>query len=97
MLSGEDILETLKITDADGELISYRTSYKFPNGIVATSSTLRSLSREHMEALMASSGLVVHDVLGDWHFGPFEAGRSREIIFIAENRTQFELPRKSSE
>jgi hypothetical protein len=33
--------------------------------------------------LIARSGLVVRDVFGDWNAGPFEAARSREIIFVA--------------
>jgi hypothetical protein len=51
---------------------------------LTTSSTLRFPSREHVEALITRSGLVVRDVFGSWDAGPFEAARSREIIFIAE-------------
>jgi hypothetical protein len=62
-----------------------QTSYRFPQVTLTTSSTLRFPSREHVEALIARSGLVVRDVFGDWDAGPFEAARSREIIFIAES------------
>ena len=84
MLPGGQLLETLEITGADGEFISFQTSYRFPNVTLTTSSTLRFPSREHVEALVAHSGLVVRQVFGDWESGPFEAVRSREIIFIAE-------------
>jgi hypothetical protein len=84
MLPGGQVLETLEITGTDGEFISFQTSYRFPHMTLTTSSTLRFPSREHVEALSARSGLVVRDVFGDWHAGPFEAARSREIIFIAE-------------
>jgi hypothetical protein len=80
----DKLVETLEITGEDGEFISFQTSYRLPHGTLTTSSTLRVPSREHVEALIARSGLVVRDVFGDWDAGPFEAARSREIIFIAE-------------
>lgn len=83
MLPGE-LLETLEITSNDGEFISFQTSYRSPHVTLTTSSTLCFPSREHVEALLARSGLVVRDVLGDWDAGPFEAARSREMIFIVE-------------
>lgn len=84
MLPSGQILETLEITGEDGEFISFHTSYRLPQGTLTTSNTLRFPSREHVEALIARSGLVVRDVFGDWNAGPFEAAHSREIIFIAE-------------
>jgi|SRR5579864_1680420 len=83
-LPGGQVLETLEITGTDGELISFQTSYRFPHHTLSTSSTLRFPSREHLESLITRSGLVVRDVFGDWDAGPFEAARSREMIFIAE-------------
>jgi 2-polyprenyl-3-methyl-5-hydroxy-6-metoxy-1,4-benzoquinol methylase len=84
VLAEGQIVETLKITSADGEFIVFDTCYIFPNRTLTTSSTLRFPSREGVEALIARSDLVVRDVFGDWNSGPFEAERSREIIFIAE-------------
>lgn len=84
MLPGGQLLETSEITGQDGEFISFQTSYRFPRVTLTTSSTLRFPSREHVEALIARSGLVVRDLFGDWDAGPFEAARSREIVFIAE-------------
>ena len=84
MSSGEEVLETLEITSTDGELISFETFYRFPLETLSTSSTLRFPSQEHVEALMARSGLVVREVFGDWNGGALEAARSREIIFVAE-------------
>jgi SAM-dependent methyltransferase len=81
---GGQLIETLDIRGKDGELISFRTSYRFPHVTLTTSSTLRFPSREHVEALIARSGQVLRDVLGDWDGGPFDAARSREVIFIAE-------------
>jgi len=83
-LPGGQGLETLEITGRDGEFISFQTSYRLPHETLTTSSTLRFPSREHVEALIARSGLVVRDVFGDWDAGPFDPARSREIIFIAE-------------
>lgn len=83
-LPGGEVVETLSVTGQDGEFISFRTSYRFPHQTLTTSSTLRLPSREHVEALIAGSGLMVRDVFGDWDAGPFDAARSREIIFIAE-------------
>ena len=77
-------IETLEISGQKGEFISFQTSYSFPDETLTTRSTLRFLPRKHVEALIAGSGLVVRDVFGDWDAGPFEAARSREIIFIAE-------------
>lgn len=82
---GGQLLETLDVTSRDGEFISFQTSYRFPSTTLTTNSTLRFPSREHVEALLARSGLLVRDVFGDWNAGPFEATRSREIIFVAES------------
>jgi hypothetical protein len=78
------LLETLAITSQNGELISFQTSYRAAHETLTTSSTLRFPPREHVEALISRSGLVVRDLFGDWDVGPFEAARSREIIFIVE-------------
>jgi SAM-dependent methyltransferase len=84
MSPGGQVFETLEITRANGEFISFETSYRFSDAALTTSSTLRFPSREHVEALIARSGLVVRKVFGSWDGSPFEAARSREIIFIAE-------------
>ncbi|MFZ1919065.1 MAG: class I SAM-dependent methyltransferase [Terriglobales bacterium] len=84
VLPGGQLLETLEITGEDGEFISFQTSYRLPDQTLTTSSRLRFPSREHVEALLARSGLAVRDVFGDWDASPFEPARSREIIFIAE-------------
>jgi len=83
-LAGGQLLETLEIAGQDREFISFQTPYRSPHETLTTSSKLRFPSREHVEALIARSGLVVRDLLGDWDAGPFEAARSREIIFISE-------------
>lgn len=84
VLPGGQLLETLEITGENDEFISFRTSYRSPHVTLTTSSTLRFPSQEHVAALIARSGLAIREVLGDWNAGPFEAARSREIIFIAE-------------
>jgi SAM-dependent methyltransferase len=84
VLSGGQIRESLNITAADGEFISFQTSYRALDRTLRTSSTLRFSSREQIEALVTPSGLRVRDVLGDWSAGPFEPARSREMIFIVE-------------
>src|SRR5579862_1851 len=83
-LNGGEIVETLEVTGSDGECISIQTSYRFSDKTLTTSSTLRFPSREHVERLIERSGLAVRDVFGDWNSGPFDAERSREIIFVAE-------------
>ena len=82
---GEQLLETLKITGKDGEFISFQTSYRSPHATLTTDSILRFASREHVESLIARSGLVVRDVFGGWDAGPFEPARSRELIFVGEH------------
>jgi hypothetical protein len=84
MLPRGQLLETLEITGEDGEFISFQTCYRFPHLALTTSTTLRFPSREHVETLIARSGPVVRNVFGAWDASPFEAARSREIIFIAE-------------
>jgi SAM-dependent methyltransferase len=84
MLSGGQLGESLNITEADGEFISFQTSYRVLDRTLSTSSTLRFSSREHIEALITHSGLRVREVFGDWSAGPFEPARSREMIFISE-------------
>jgi len=78
------VSETLEITGQDGEFISFRTSYRLPHQTLTTNSTLRFPSREHVEALIESSGLVICEVFGDWDASPFEVAGSREMIFIAQ-------------
>jgi SAM-dependent methyltransferase len=83
-LPSGQLVETLEITEQKGDLVSFQTSYQLPHGTLTTNSTLRFPSREQVEALIAGSGLVVRNLFGDWDAGPFEASRSREVIFIAE-------------
>lgn len=81
--AGEQLLEILEVTDHDAEFISFQTTFRCPRLTLTTTSTLRFPSRERMESLIARSGLAVHNVFGDWDAGPFDAARSREIIFVA--------------
>ena len=83
LLPGGQMIETVEIMGKDAEFISFQTSYRSPHATLTTSSTLRFPSRENVEALLARSGLLVHELFGDWDAGPFEAAGSREIIFIA--------------
>jgi SAM-dependent methyltransferase len=84
VLADGQITETVRITGANGDFISFQTSYRTPGGALTTNSTLRFPSREHIVELITRSGLVVRDVCGDWSAGSFEPARSREMIFIAE-------------
>ena len=84
VLSGGQISETLTITGVAEEFISFQTLYRTPDETLTTSSTLRFPSREHIEALIVSSGLAVRSLFGDWNAGPFEPTRSPEMIFIVE-------------
>jgi hypothetical protein len=81
--SGE-IVERLQVTGAEGEFISFQTSYRSSQMGLTTNSTLRFLSREQVEALLARSALEICEVFGDWQAAPFEAAHSREIIFIVK-------------
>jgi ubiquinone/menaquinone biosynthesis C-methylase UbiE len=83
VLAAGQITETLKITGVTDEFISFETSYRVEETTLTTNSTLRFPSGEHVEALIKRSGLVVRNLFGDWSAGPFEAERSREMIFIA--------------
>lgn len=85
MLPGGEVLETLRIIANNGEFVSFETSYRLPHATLTTSSTLRFPSREHVETLIARSGMKVRHVYGDWEAGPPEPTRSREIIFVAES------------
>ena len=82
-LSG-GVVETLRVSGADGELLSFDTTYRCSQETLKTSSRLRFPSREQVEVLSARAGLVVREVFGDWERSPFDAARSREMIFIAE-------------
>lgn len=82
--SGEELLENLTVTANEGEFISFRTSYRGSHSSVHTSSTLRFPTRQHVESLIARSGLLVRAVFGDWNAGSFIESSSREIIFIAQ-------------
>jgi 2-polyprenyl-3-methyl-5-hydroxy-6-metoxy-1,4-benzoquinol methylase len=84
-LHGENFLESLEITGVRGEFVSFQTSYRLPRDTLTTSSTLRFLSREQVERLIARSGMAVREVFGDWNAGPFDSACSREIIFVAES------------
>jgi len=84
VLSDGQITETITITGAEGEFISFQTSYVTPGGTLTTNSTLRFPSREHVLDLITRSGLMVRDVFGDWSAGSFKPECSREMIFVAE-------------
>jgi SAM-dependent methyltransferase len=81
-LPGGQIIETLKITGADSEFISFDSCYCLPDTTLVNSSTLRFPSRQHVEHLIHRSGLVVQHVFGDWYAGPFHSASSREMIFV---------------
>lgn len=83
-LAGGTILETLTVTKHDSGFISFETSYRLAQKTLTTSSRLRFPSRDHVEALIARSGLAVCEVFGDWDASPFDPKHSREIIFIAK-------------
>jgi 2-polyprenyl-3-methyl-5-hydroxy-6-metoxy-1,4-benzoquinol methylase len=55
LLAGGQIKETLKISGTDGEFISFQTSYRGPETMLITNSTLRFPSREHVEGLITSA------------------------------------------
>jgi len=82
---GEQIVETLEVTNKDGEFISFETHYRFAHETLTTRSMLRFPSQAHVEELMVRSGLVVRHVFGVWNGSPFDEARSREIIFVAES------------
>jgi len=79
-----ELEETLEITSAHGEFISFRTRFRRAHETMATDSTLRFPPREHFESLLNKSALAVRKVLGDWTGGKFDPARSREIIVVAE-------------
>lgn len=83
VLPGGQITETLDISGADGEFISFQTTYRLPDRTMTTRSTLRFPSRERVEELITRSGLQTCDLFGNWNSGPFEERSSREMIFIA--------------
>jgi ubiquinone/menaquinone biosynthesis C-methylase UbiE len=79
-----EVVETLQVTDSDEEFISFETTYQVGSRTLTTSSTLRFLAREKIQHLIGRSGLMVRDLFGDWEGGPFEAERSKEIIFVVQ-------------
>jgi len=83
-LPGGQFEETLKIVEADAEFITFETCYRSADHTITTSSTLRFRSREQVEKLIARSGLLMLNVLGDWAGGPFDPERSCEIICLAQ-------------
>jgi len=81
-LSNGQVRETLEITSESGELISFEQQFEFPDITLTSSSTLRFVSRDRVEELIARSGLVTREVFGDWDRSQFEPKRSLEMIFI---------------
>jgi hypothetical protein len=88
IVHGEEVVETMEVTGKDGEFISFTTRWQFSHKTLNMRSTLRFPSREHIEGLMGQAGLSVREVFGDWDAAPFEASRSREMIFMAERAGQ---------
>jgi hypothetical protein len=80
------LTEQLEITSAGDEFISFQTSYRFPHVMLTTSSRLRFLSREHVEELIARSGLVVRDVSGDWMLTIRGCTLTRNHLYRADRR-----------
>lgn len=76
------VRETLHITAEFGELISFQQQFEFPDVTRTSSSTLRFLSRNRVQELIARSGLVTCELFGDWDRSPFEPKQSPEMIFI---------------
>jgi SAM-dependent methyltransferase len=85
LLPAGRLRETLEITHKSGELISFQQRFEFPDVTLASSSTLRFLSRTKVEDLIARSGLVTREVYGDWDRSRFDPAQSPEIIFVVED------------
>lgn len=83
-LASGHLRETLQITGASGELISFNQRFEFPDVTLNSSSTLRFLSRTQVESFISRSGLVVCELFGDWDRSRFVAEHSPEMIFVLE-------------
>jgi len=82
MLPAGRVRETLQVTSEHGELISFQQQFEFSDVTLASTTTLRFLSRSQVEGLVNRAGLVTCEVFGDWDRSPFEPKRSPEMIFI---------------
>ncbi|MDO6966775.1 class I SAM-dependent methyltransferase [Rhizobium alvei] len=72
--------------DAQTGIVTYETAYQAEGRPVLSSfARIRFIDRDHLDRLIAASGLVVERLLGDWQGTPYEA-RSKEIIPVGRLR-----------
>jgi SAM-dependent methyltransferase len=72
--------ESRRCTGWDGLLLSFATTYWFPDTTLVSDSTLRFHPPDVLLARIAAQGLQVTNLHGDWQGGPFDADRSKEMI-----------------
>ena len=78
------VREQRRLIAAHDDLLRFELLYDFPDGRLRSESTLRFWRRDEIERHLASAGLRVADLHGDWISGPFDARTSEEMIFIVE-------------
>lgn len=75
------VKESRRFISYQDEKMRFDIHYEFSDENIVSHSTLRFLSRSGIENLIASSGLCVETLYGDWNKGPFNES-SEEMIFV---------------
>lgn len=79
---GAPVRQATHVRGRDGALLTFELHYHLPERTLVSTSVLRFCSRDEIEARLAHAGLAVEHLFGDWHEGPFDPVRSKEMIFV---------------
>jgi len=84
-VDGRTVREVTRLIGIDGDRLRFELHFAFAGKSVVVPSELRFLSRAGIEGRLASAGLAVERLTGDWQGGSFVEDASREIIVEARH------------
>lgn len=76
------VLETRRFTAMQSNRMTFDLGYKFKDETIVTKSMLRFWSQAEIEAHLATAGLRLNNLFGDWNRNPFDKSQSDEMIFV---------------
>lgn len=78
------VIETREMISFKGSVMQFELNYTFPDEMLKSHSELRFWSFEEIKHFIATSGLSLTQVVGDWDRSPYDAELSKEMIFSAQ-------------
>lgn len=81
-LPNANVSESRRLISFKDDRMVFELSYKFPDENLLSMSELRFMSHREITEHLASAGLLIKDVLGNWDGAVFDETVSEEMIFM---------------